>query len=504
MGTVARHADIRSIMDLGCGEIAWMRYFLEAHPDLQYLGVELMPWPLAVNYRKFPRLQFIQTDLSNLEGIEVLPEGIDLVFAKDFFQHMVMPDCVNAIKRILALRPRFLLTHIHSDADNTGWEKAIDKAVKSNKYDFSKPPFSLPFPTSVVHKISEDQYYVLYEIVPQGKNPTTPQIAGEVPKAMRNLEEYITIQEGNPIDAPAFEPEILSEEDAEGVSATGKPMSFKPPDRERTIISPVVTELTTEVPVEAPGPERLPIKGIPAVEFRARCDVIFNKYDEDRDELLSFEEISEVMAAGGRPIEEHESYTRLCKNLDCAPNVGLNKKNLYKLMEMAPQEVWEEVWRSVDPLTMMVRRGAQTLAETSLMKPIPDFFFRDSEETWYLGQPRHVTVLIELNIHMYYGAHEMVDDSKWSVFFGRERMEVHIVAPETVDISGTKPLYCWKLVIAKLSHPIIPEDSHAELKEVEGRFGAKLLEIKMAKEEVKKWYKCGLPGAGMCMQSLRA
>ena len=239
-----------------------------------------MPFPLAVNYRKFPRLQFIQTDLSNLDGIEVLPEGIDLVFAKDLFQHMVAPDCVNAIKRILALRPRFLLTHIHTTADNKGWEEAIDKAVRTTKYDFSKPPFSLPFPTSVIHKIAEDQYYVLYEIVPPGKNPTTTQIADEIPTAVADPQEYITVRDGNPIDAP-FEPSIPAEEDKEVVSASGKPMSFKPPDRERTIITPVVTQLTTEVPVEKPGPERLPIKGIPAVEFRARCDVIFAKYDQD-------------------------------------------------------------------------------------------------------------------------------------------------------------------------------------------------------------------------------
>eukprot|EP00746_Dinoflagellata_sp_MGD_P017209 gnl/MRDRNA2_/MRDRNA2_139355_c0_seq1.p1 gnl/MRDRNA2_/MRDRNA2_139355_c0~~gnl/MRDRNA2_/MRDRNA2_139355_c0_seq1.p1 ORF type:complete len:833 (-),score=142.94 gnl/MRDRNA2_/MRDRNA2_139355_c0_seq1:27-2525(-) len=503
---VARHDDIRSIMDLGCGEMTYMRYFLEAHPYLQYIGVELMPYPLAVNYRKFPRLQFVQSDLSNDEGIEVLPEGIDLVFAKDLFQHMILPDLIKALKRILALRPRFLLTHIHTDADNTGWERAVDRAVRTTKYDFSKPPFSLPYPTSVIHKISEDQYYVLYEIVPSGKNPTTPQIASEIPPAMKDTQEYITVQEGNPIDAP-FEPDTpltQDEGDDEAVSARGKPMAFKPPDRERTIITPVVTELSTEVPVEKPGPERLPIKGIPAVEFRARCDVIFAKYDQDRDDLLSFEELCSLMESAGRPVEEYDSYARLCKNIDCEPNVGLTKKHFYKFAEIAPQEVWDEMWRIVDPLTMMVRRGAQTLPETALMKPIPDFFFRDEEETWYRGQSRYVYVLIEVNIHMFYGAHEMVDDSKWSVFFGRERMEVHIVCPETVDIGGTKPLYCWKLVIAKLSHPIIPEDSFAVLKDVDGRFGAKLLEIKMAKEDIKKWYKVGLPGAGMCFNSMRA
>ncbi|CAJ1352116.1 unnamed protein product [Effrenium voratum] len=64
--------------------------------------------------------RFIQTDLSNLSGIEVLPQGCDVILAKDVFNYMALPDAaghpgraaeVNAVKRAVSLRPRFLLTH---------------------------------------------------------------------------------------------------------------------------------------------------------------------------------------------------------------------------------------------------------------------------------------------------------------------------------------------------------------------------------------------------------
>ena len=87
-------------------------------------------------------------------------------------------------------------------------------------------------------------------------------------------------------------------------------------------------------------------KGIPAVEFRARCDLIFEKFDRDRDGFLSFEELVALMDAGGRRIEEYDAYAGLCGRLECDARVGLARKDVYKLFEKAPQTVWEEVWPS--------------------------------------------------------------------------------------------------------------------------------------------------------------
>ncbi|CAK0871520.1 unnamed protein product [Prorocentrum cordatum] len=143
----ARFPDIRTVLDAGCGELAWMQYFLEEHPLVTYVGVDLVPYVLATNFRRFPRMQFIQTDLSNLTGIEVMPMGCDLVLAKDVFNHMVLPDAVNALKRVLATRPRFLLTHLHESADNTGWENRIDKHLITRSTTTTEPRSRCPTPS---------------------------------------------------------------------------------------------------------------------------------------------------------------------------------------------------------------------------------------------------------------------------------------------------------------------------------------------------------------------
>ncbi|CAE8584757.1 unnamed protein product, partial [Polarella glacialis] len=134
LSKVLARYDIRSVLDIGCGDMAWMRYWLEENPLVTYVGADITPFCLAVNFRRFPKMQFIQTDVSNLTGIEVLPQGCDLVLAKDVFNHMVLPDAVNAIRRVIGTRPRFLLTHVHAAADNTGWEKRIDKHLHYTKY----------------------------------------------------------------------------------------------------------------------------------------------------------------------------------------------------------------------------------------------------------------------------------------------------------------------------------------------------------------------------------
>eukprot|EP00913_Durusdinium_trenchii_P026627 g24983.t1 len=135
---LARFPDIRTILDLGCCQglrrtscpsadvfilhfcFSLGRYFLDEHPLISYVGVDITPFCLAINFRRFPKMQFIQTDLSNLSGIEVMPQGCDVILAKDVFNYMTLPDAVNAVKRSVSLKPRFLLTHAGTPGSHDG------------------------------------------------------------------------------------------------------------------------------------------------------------------------------------------------------------------------------------------------------------------------------------------------------------------------------------------------------------------------------------------------
>lgn len=484
---LARHPDVRTLLDAGCGDMAWMHYFLQDHPLISYIGVDMVPYCLAVNFKRFPSMHFIQTDLSNLTGIEVLPQGCDLVLAKDVLNHMTLPDAVHALRRLLGTSPRFLLTHVHAASDNTGWEKRIDKHLHYTRYDFNKPPFSLPYPAVDVQRISEEAYFVLYEVNPpdrmaRGLPPRVEKLG--LPSLAPDLQAYTCVADGELVEqaAPA---ECRSNAAADGgyPAAPGVVADELGPKpiAERTRLSPSVTELPDRQREDGPAaPERLPIKGIPAVEFRAKCDLIFDKFDSDRDSVLNFEELANVMDAGGRRIEEYSAYASLCQRLGCDPRLGLHRKDVYKLFEKAPQSVWEEVYRSINPLAQMVKRGAERLPETFLERSLPNFFFEDEEQ--------FAKVTVELNTHLYYGAAEVVGEEHVQAFFGKMRLEVHIVAPGSY---GAKDLYVWKLIVTPLAGEVVPEDCMLSIRATEGRFGSKKVTLKLMKSKPKKWYKVG-------------
>merc|ERR1711953_405725 len=150
---------------------------------------------------------------------------------------------------------------------------------------------------------------------------------------------------------------------------------------------------------------------------------------------------------GGRRIEEYEAYAGLCTRLGADARLGLSRKDLYKLFEKAPQAVWEEVYRSINPLAQMVKKGAETLPATFLEKPISNFLFE--------GDEQFAKVYIELNAHMYYGAAETITDENIQAYFGKQRLEVHICGPGSY---AANDLYLWKLIVTPLTAEVVPED----------------------------------------------
>jgi len=493
---MARWSDIRTVLDLGCGDMAWMKYFLQENPVLSYVGVDINPCVMALNFKSFPKLQFLQTDLSNLSGIEIMPQGCDLVIAKDVFNHMTLPDAISAIKRVTKTRPRFLLTHVHGAADNSGWEKRIDKHLHYTRYDYNKPPFSLPFPAVEIQRISEEAYFVLYEITPEGASAAPARIdrlRPPIPPAA-GLNGFSLVADGEwaePVvhtskpSAPAASPGIGQQAKTETGCEADK-VATPQHIGERTNLTTPVTELPDKLPDAGKiAPERKPIKGLPPVEFRARCDLIFDKFDLDKDAVLCFEEVAALMEAGGRKVETREAFQSLCSRLGCDAAVGLDRKDLYKFFEKAPQPLWEEVYRSIDPLAGMLRKGADSLPETFLERPLSNFLFEDDEQFAILH--------VELNAHMFYGAAEAVTQDSVQAFFGTRRMELHICAPGAF---GGKDLYKWRLVVSPLSQEVVADDCQLEFKETTGRFGSKKITIKLMKAKPKKWYKIGQATTG--------
>merc|ERR1719221_2197860 len=110
-----------------------------------------------------------------------------------------------------------------------------------------------------------------------------------------DFESFETVADGELTDAPeadVFPAPRPSGKSAEDVPTLPADELGPVPAPERTMLTTPVTDLPDRVEEVKAMPERKPIKGIPAVEFRARCDLIFEKFDRDADSVLNFEELA--------------------------------------------------------------------------------------------------------------------------------------------------------------------------------------------------------------------
>jgi len=408
-------------------------------------------------------------------------------------------------------------------------------------YDYSKPPFSLQCPAVDIQKIAEDQRFVLYEITPlSGKKTFSPQIQkGRIPQVVVPAEDYDTIREGEVFlegilaDAPqpkGDEPEpVLPDQDFRGeytakkggsvITVTQKDQKITaqpgdqtwPPENgyiksnkiwlfsqwgtlEDGVIKWSQGGQWTNIAIEraknkvVKDTDKKQIKGVPAAEFRNRCDLIFAKFDDDKDGVLGFEELCALMAAGGRKIEEYDAYASLCQRLGADVRIGLTQQHVYKLFEKAPQSVYEEVYRAINPLAQMVRKGP-VIPETFLERPIHNWSFGDSDKS--------CKIYIEFDENLYYGAPEYITEKHCCCYFGKQRFEVHIVAPGAYE---GKELVCWKLVVTPLTGEVVPEDCDFTIKWGRSPIGkeeCQKLVVKLVKSKVKKWNKAGQSQSGM-------
>lgn len=88
-----------SVYDLGCGPGNSTALLIERFPDARIIGVDSSPGMLAEARKAYPRLRFVEGDLSDWQ-----PEaGTDLLFANALFQWV--PDHLKVLQRLLTALP---------------------------------------------------------------------------------------------------------------------------------------------------------------------------------------------------------------------------------------------------------------------------------------------------------------------------------------------------------------------------------------------------------------
>ncbi len=150
--TLIKNLNIKSILDIPCGDFHWMNEFL---PDeIYYIGADIVEDLIKNNE------EFVDRDDSRFIEFQVidvikdkLPQ-VDLVICRDCLVHFSYEDAMNALANICASNSKYLLTttftlHDNQDIETGGWRPI----------NLAKAPFSFPVPMALVNEGYDHPYY---------------------------------------------------------------------------------------------------------------------------------------------------------------------------------------------------------------------------------------------------------------------------------------------------------------------------------------------------------
>ena len=93
-----KSVQIKSILDIACGDFFWMNRLISKNNDLNYLGLEIVESIVENNNKIFSnqKVKFICSDVIN----EELPQNHDFILVRDFLIHIKNIDIINLIQKI--------------------------------------------------------------------------------------------------------------------------------------------------------------------------------------------------------------------------------------------------------------------------------------------------------------------------------------------------------------------------------------------------------------------
>jgi len=136
--------DIRSMLDIPCGDFSWMPLMLARLPDVfHYIGSDIVLELIQRNRHIHPSRDFRVIDLVT----DALPV-CDLIFCRDALQHLPLDNIMKALDNMSHSGAKYLLTTTH--LRQHGWRNRRNSRMGSCRdRNLLLPPFSLPDPIMI-------------------------------------------------------------------------------------------------------------------------------------------------------------------------------------------------------------------------------------------------------------------------------------------------------------------------------------------------------------------
>ena len=136
------------LLDVSCGDMAYMGRFLDTRDDIDFVGYDIVPELVAANRKKFAdrrTWRFEERDLGTMR----LEEQFDLVVCRFTLRVVSLFDAASLLREVSSSGSRYLLvTQYVFPAKNVEIDKRIDRLFQGNQrcVNLEAPPFSLTAP----------------------------------------------------------------------------------------------------------------------------------------------------------------------------------------------------------------------------------------------------------------------------------------------------------------------------------------------------------------------
>lgn len=176
---------VRSITDLGCGDLNWMKQILSLFPHVRYTGIDCVQELIdrhKVAHKDNKNHVFICDDILSKE----IPKS-DLVICRDVLFHMTFENGIKVLKNVSRSRSKLFLTTTYPElAQNRQVEFKEHKSWGFRTINLLKPPYNLN------HKIFETfqepncsigklkRYMICFELGKTSK--IKPEVVSKIPK----------------------------------------------------------------------------------------------------------------------------------------------------------------------------------------------------------------------------------------------------------------------------------------------------------------------------------
>ncbi len=140
--TLFKEFDIKSILDVPCGDFNWMR-----HVDLagiQYIGGDIVPDLISQNNEKYKNAE---TEFRNLNIITDELPRVDVILCRDCLVHLNFESGMKAIQNFKKSGSTYLLTTTFTDRDANEDLFGIWRTLN-----LQKAPYNLPMPVRMINE----------------------------------------------------------------------------------------------------------------------------------------------------------------------------------------------------------------------------------------------------------------------------------------------------------------------------------------------------------------